>query len=56
VGANEALVAVPLSEPGPHRELALAVRPNYPSIGNIEAIKTLMRAELVRQISPRESS
>ena len=56
VDANEALVAVPLSEPGPHRELALAVRPNYPSIENIEAIRTLMRAELGRHIPEHRSS
>jgi LysR family hydrogen peroxide-inducible transcriptional activator len=50
VAGNDALTAVRLSEPGPHRELALVVRPNYPSIGNIEALRELTRAELARQI------
>ncbi len=37
------LVAIPLDEPGPHRELAFLVRPNYPGLHNIE----LLREQLV---------
>lgn len=50
VDGNDALAAVHLSEPGPHRELALAARPNYPTIGNIEAIRKLIQTELQRQV------
>lgn len=56
VGGNDTLAAVQLSEPGPHRELALVVRPNYPSIGNIEAIRALLQAELGRQVPGLQSS
>jgi LysR family hydrogen peroxide-inducible transcriptional activator len=35
---NEKLASVALNEPGPHRELAFAVRPNYPGLRNIEAL------------------
>ena len=41
------LKAIPLVEPGPHREFAFIVRPNYPSIGNIEVLQKLMRDELL---------
>jgi len=50
VAGNDNLAAVRLSDPGPHRELALAVRPNYPGIANIEAIRKLMQEELNRQV------
>ncbi len=43
---NPKLVAVPLEEPGPHRELAFAVRPNYPGVADIEALIALFREEL----------
>ena len=56
VAGNDALTGVHLSEPGPHRELALVVRPNYPSIGNIEALRNLIRAELTRQVPESRGS
>lgn len=42
VASNESLVSVPLEEPGPHRELAFIVRPNYPNLGNIEQLISLL--------------
>jgi LysR family transcriptional regulator, hydrogen peroxide-inducible genes activator len=50
VTPNPALVAIPLSEPGPHRELAFLVRPNYPGLHNIE----LLRDRLTRALTDRK--
>jgi LysR family hydrogen peroxide-inducible transcriptional activator len=50
---NPAIKAVPLSEPGPHRRLAFAIRPNYPGIANIEALITLFREELLPVLSKK---
>lgn len=52
VDGNERLSAVPLEEPGPHRELAIAIRPNYPGINNIEALLALFKAELDNLVGP----
>jgi len=46
VNGNARLVKIPLEEPGPHRELAIAIRPNYPGIANVEALVRLFREEL----------
>lgn len=46
VEGDSQLAAVPLSEQGPHRELAVAVRPNYPGVANIEALLALFREVL----------
>ncbi|MFV8819376.1 LysR substrate-binding domain-containing protein [Haliea sp. E17] len=46
VESSKKLVAVPLEEPGPHRELAFAVRPNYPGVANIEALIRLFKDKL----------
>lgn len=43
VEANPQLKAVPLAEPGPHREFSFIVRPNYPSVQHIEILTTLIR-------------
>jgi LysR family hydrogen peroxide-inducible transcriptional activator len=43
---NPNIAKVPLAEPGPHREIAFVVRPNYPSLGNIELLMQLFRHEL----------
>lgn len=43
---NPQLASIPLEEPGPHRELAVAIRPNYPGLANIEALVKLFREEL----------
>lgn len=47
VRPNPNLVAIALDEPGPHRELAFLVRPNYPGLHNIE----LLRERLTRALS-----
>jgi LysR family hydrogen peroxide-inducible transcriptional activator len=46
VYGNDRLVKIPLEEPGPHRELAIAIRPNYPGTANVEALVQLFREEL----------
>ncbi len=46
VAGDSRLACVPLDEPGPHRELALAIRPNYPGMANVEALVKLFREEL----------
>ncbi len=46
VGDKSKLTAVPLMEPGPHRELVFAIRPNYPGLKNIEALVELFKEEL----------
>lgn len=43
---NMRLVSIPLEEPGPHRQLAIAIRPNYPGIANVEALVELFQEEL----------
>jgi LysR family hydrogen peroxide-inducible transcriptional activator len=47
VTCNSELASIPLEEPGPHRELAVVIRPNYPGMSNIEALVKLFREELV---------
>lgn len=46
VDENTKIAKVPLAEPGPHREIAFIVRPNYPSIRNIELLMELFSQEL----------
>ncbi len=46
VEENPKIAKVPLAEPGPHREIAFIVRPNYPSIKNIELLMQLFQHEL----------
>lgn len=46
VDDNPKIAKVPLAEPGPHREIAFVVRPNYPSIRNIELLMELFGREL----------
>jgi LysR family hydrogen peroxide-inducible transcriptional activator len=48
VNSNPKLIGIPLEEPGPHRQLAVAIRPNYPGIANIEALVQLFREELTQ--------
>lgn len=45
------LVSVRLDEQGPHRELAFVVRPNYPSVANIELLGSFMKAQLTQQLA-----
>jgi LysR family hydrogen peroxide-inducible transcriptional activator len=46
VTGNAQLAKIPLEEPGPHRELAIAIRPNYPGMANVEMLVELFREEL----------
>ncbi len=46
VAQNSELVSVPLAEPGPHRELAFIVRPNYPNLSAIELLIELLKKVL----------
>lgn len=46
VESNPRIAKVPLAEPGPHREIAFVVRPNYPGLGNIELLMQLFRQQL----------
>ena len=48
VDGNPALRKVALAEPGPHREIAFVVRPSYPGVRSIEALKSLFVKELGR--------
>lgn len=48
VMGNPNLVAIGIDEPGPHREIAFIVRPNYPALANIELLKTLMQEALTK--------
>ena len=56
VDINSDLVKIPLAEPGPHREIAFIVRPNYPNLKNIEILMQLFRQELQQQKSRRSGS
>ncbi len=51
VDANPKIAKVPLAESGPHREIAFVVRPNYPSLGNIELLMKLFRDQLEKRCS-----
>jgi LysR family hydrogen peroxide-inducible transcriptional activator len=46
VDDNPKIAKVPMAEPGPHRELAFVVRPNYPSLRSIELLMQLFQHEL----------
>ena len=53
VDGNAQLASVPLQEPGPHRQLAIAVRPNYPGVVNVEALVQLFKEELKKTATSR---
>ncbi len=46
VDNNPQVAKVALAEPGPHREIAFIVRPNYPNIRNIELMMQLFNQRL----------
>ena len=46
---NPELAAVHLNEAGPHRSIALIIRPNYPRISSIEALKALCISALTQE-------
>lgn len=47
---NPQIAKVALAEPGPHREIAFIVRPNYPGLKNIELLIKLFQQELQQTI------
>ena len=51
VHENTQLAIIPLDEPGPHRQLAIAIRPNYPGIASIEALVQLFEEELKKTVT-----
>ena len=51
VQENTQLAIIPLDEPGPHRQLAIAIRPNYPGIAGIEALVQLFEEELKKTVT-----
>lgn len=51
VNGNTRLARIPLEEPGPHRQLAFAIRPNYPGMANVEALVHLFREELMQTVT-----
>ncbi|MDH3429612.1 MAG: hydrogen peroxide-inducible genes activator [Gammaproteobacteria bacterium] len=51
VDGNAELASIPLEETGPHRKLAVAIRPNYPGMANVEALVRLFREELNRTVT-----
>ena len=53
VAPNPDLVAIPLSEPGPHRELAFLLRPNYPGLHNIELLRDRLTRALTTALGKR---
>lgn len=55
VDINPSLAEVALAEKGPHREIAFVVRPNYPSVNNIELLMKLFRRTL-RSIKRNKSA
>ena len=48
IDLNPALTSVPLAEPGPHREIAIIMRPNYPTVKNIELLMDLFNKKLTK--------
>jgi len=50
VDANPSLRKLPLAEAGPHREIAFIMRPTYPGLRNIEALRSLFAQELKQQL------
>jgi LysR family hydrogen peroxide-inducible transcriptional activator len=58
VPGDSRLTTIPLEDPGPHRQLAIAIRPNYPGTANIEALVSLFTEELNKKraaIAARQS-
>ena len=45
------LRALPLDEPGPHREIAIIIRPAYPNIKNMEILKEEFSSSLAKSFS-----
>lgn len=46
VSGNPAVKAIALATPGPHREIAFVLRPNYPGLNGIEMLMALFRQAL----------
>ncbi|GAA0205723.1 hydrogen peroxide-inducible genes activator [Kangiella japonica] len=46
ISQNKELIAVHLSEPGPHRRIAFLIRPNFTRMGSVEALKQICKQAL----------
>lgn len=46
VANNPDIAKIPLDEPGPHRQIAFVVRPNYPGLKKIELLMSLFERQL----------
>ena len=57
VPGDSRLATIPLQDPGPHRQLAVVIRPNYPGTANIEALVSLFKEELKKRaaVAARQS-
>ena len=51
VRENAQLATIPLAESGPHRQLAIAIRPNYPGMASVEALVLLFKDELGKTVT-----
>jgi len=52
VDKNTQLTSIPLEEPGPHRQLAIAIRPNYPGMTDIQELVQLFGDRLKETATP----
>jgi len=49
ISQHEALTAVHLNEPGPHRRIAFILRPNFTRTSSIEALMDICKEALALQ-------
>ena len=56
VDGNPQIAKMPLAEPGPHRRIAFILRPNYPSMHNIELMMEMFRRELENHFQSRRAA
>lgn len=50
ISNNKELIKIPLAEPGPHREIAFIVRPNYSRVKSIELMMDLFVKAMTQRI------
>lgn len=51
IKSRKKLIALALDEPGPHREIAIIMRPSYPNIKNVEILKEEFAKSLTKSIN-----
>ena len=51
IKSRKKLIALALDEPGPHREIAIIMRPAYPNIKNVEILKEEFAKSLTKSIN-----